>query len=301
MRAVRRALELPRPSVARSWRALAVAGAIALLGLAAAQPALTRASNIRERSDAEALFVIDTSRSMAASATPRSPIRLERAVAAAIRMRAAIPDVPGGLATLTDRVLPDLLPVPDVAGFDAVAARAVAVEAPPPSETAVRATTYTALDEIASDNYFDPQARLRLVVLLTDGETNPVDAGSIAQALSPARGYRFVAVRFWHSGEAVYGAGGKPESAYQPDPVGRIVLDGLARALGGRMFEEGDLGAAIAYLREAAGHGPTRASRAVTVSRRPLAPYPAGIALVLLALALVPTRLFGRPVDSGVR
>lgn len=299
--AVRRTLGLASPTVAHSWRALAAAGALALLGLAAAQPALTHTSAVRERSGIQALFVIDTSRSMAASATARSPTRLDRAIAAAVRMRAAIPNVAAGIATLTDRVLPDLVPVPDVAGFDAVAERAVAIEAPPPSETAVRATTYAALDQIASGNYFDPHASRRVVVLLTDGESNPIDAGSIAQTLSPARGYRFVAVRFWHSDEAVYGAAGKPESAYQPDPLGRVVLSGLAGGLGGRAFEESSVGAATSYLQGIAGSGPTTSSHALTVSRHPLAPYAGALALVLLALGLIPFRALGLAVESGVR
>lgn len=298
---VRRGLGLAPPETSSLWRGPAAAGAIALLGLAAAQPALTHASHVRERSDVQALFVIDTSRSMAASATPRSPIRLERAVAAAVRMRAAIPDVAAGIATLTDRVLPDLLPVPDVAGFDAVAEHAVAIETPPPAETAVRATTYSALDEIASGNYFDPHASRRLVVLLTDGESNPIDPGSLAKALSAARGYRFVAVRFWHADEAVYDADGRRESAYRPDPLGRVVLDGLASTLGGRAFEESDAGAATSYLRGLAGSGPTTPSRTTTVSHRPLAVYPAALALILLVLALVPFPALGRAVESEVR
>ena len=297
---VRRALGLAPPSPARGWRAPAVACALALLGLAAAQPALTHAANVRERSDVQALFVLDTSRSMAASAAPRSPDRLERAVAAAVRMRAAIPGVAAGIATLTDRVLPDLLPVPDVGGFDAVAERAVAIEAPPPSETAVRVTTYSALDEVASGGYFDAHATRRLVVLLTDGESVPVDAGAIAQALSPARGYRFIAVRFWHSTEAVYGADGKPETAYRPDPSGRVILNGLAGALEGRAFEETGVGAASSYLQRLAGTGPSVTSRATTMTRSPLAPYVTALALLLLVLALVPFRPLHRVVESQV-
>src|SRR5262249_28734496 len=154
---------------------------------AAAQPALTHESHARVRTDAEALFVIDTSRSMAASRTPTSPTRLDRAVAAAVRLRAAIPDVPSGVATVTDRVLPDLLPVPDVAGFDSVVEHAVAIESPPPRETAPRATSFGALVELASGNFFEPSAKRRLVVLLTDGESNATDPGAIAETLSPAR------------------------------------------------------------------------------------------------------------------
>ena len=119
--AVARRLGLDPP---RRWslgaRTAAAAAAIALLGLAAAQPALTDQTLVRERTDVAALFVLDTSRSMAASLTPTSPTRLARAITAAVQLRAAIPEVPAGVATFTDRVLPDLLPVADVAGFDAV-------------------------------------------------------------------------------------------------------------------------------------------------------------------------------------
>ena len=43
-----------------------------------------------------------------------APTRLDRAVSAAAALRASIPNVEAGIATLTDRVLPDLLPVADV-------------------------------------------------------------------------------------------------------------------------------------------------------------------------------------------
>jgi hypothetical protein len=298
---VRRTLGLRAPTGRQALRAAAAAAAIAVLGVAAAQPALTHAPRVREQTGVEALFVLDTSRSMAASSSPSSPTRLDRAVAAAVRMRAAISDVPSGVATLTDRVLPDLLPVADVASFDAVARRAVAIESPPPADTAVRATTYAALGEIASGNYFAPTAARRLVVLLSDGESNPVDTGDLARALSPARGYRFLAVRFWHGGEAVYDADGKPETAYRPDPLGALVLGGVARALGGHAYEEGHLGPATAELRNAVGRGPTTSAPAGTPRRTPLAPYLAALALVLLLLALAPMRGVTRPVESVAR
>ncbi len=135
-------------------------------------------------------------------------------------------------------MLPDLLPVAEIGSFDGVARRAVAIESPPPRDSSVRATTYSALADIASGNYFDPGASRRIVVLLTDGESRPVDAGQIARALPAAKGYRFVAIRFWNSREAVFGSGGKPEAGYRPDPSGRAVLDGVAAADGGRAFSE---------------------------------------------------------------
>jgi hypothetical protein len=298
--AVRRSLRLSPPAGRRTARPLAAAGAIVALGLAAAQPALTHTGHVRERTGVQALFVVDVSRSMAASATPTSPTRLDRAVAAAVRLRAAISDVPSGVATLTDRVLPDLLPVPDTASFDAVVTQAIAIESPPPAATDIRATTFSALQDVAAGDYFAPKTTRRLVILLTDGESNPVDTGPIAQALAPERGYRFLAVRFEAGDEAVYDADGKPETAYRPDPLGRVVLDGVAGALGGRAFDETQLGDATSYLRRAAGSGPTTAEPAATPTRTTLAPYLAAVALLLLVLALTPFREVRRAVQSTV-
>jgi hypothetical protein len=290
--AVRRTLGLRAPPAGAAARALLAAGSVALLGLAAAQPALTHDTAIRERTDAQALFVVDTSRSMAAASTPRTPTRLDRAVEAAVRLRAAVPDVPAGVATLTDRVLPDLLPVGDRQSFDLVARRAVAIESPPPADSEVRATTFSALRDIATGNYFEQTAKRRLVVLLTDGESNPVDVAELTRALPSGRGYRFVAVRLWRSGERVYRSDGTPEQAYRPDPLGRVELQRVASALGGHMFEESDLAGAADALRGAAGRGPTAAAHGVTSARTPLAPWVAAAALVLLLVA-VSTR-FGR-------
>ncbi len=289
--AVARRLGLDPP---RRWslgaRTAAAAAAIALLGLAAAQPALTDETLVRERTDVAALFVLDTSRSMAASLTPTSPTRLARAITAAVQLRAAIPQVPVGVATFTDRVLPDLLPVADVAGFDAVVRRAVTIEDPPPSAQAGRATSYAALDDIATGNYFVPSVRRRVIVLLTDGESNPFDPSTLADQLGVNHGYRFVAVRFWNSSEAVFDADAQPEPAYHPDPTGRELLAELAGALGGRSFEESETQAAASYLRDIVGGGLTGHARRVA-GQRTLAPYVAGLALALLLFVTLPPGL----------
>lgn len=285
--AVTRALGLQPSTRRNAIHIIAAAAALALLGLAAAQPAFTHQPGARTRTDAEALFVVDTSRSMAASATPSAPTRLDRALTASERLRGAIAEVPSGIATLTDRVLPDLLPVADVSSFDTVADRGVAIESPPPAASDIRATTFAALGDISSGNYFHAKTTTRLVVLLTDGESNPLDASALANALPRTRGYRFIAVRFWHNDETVYKAGDKPETAYRPDPLGRIVLADVASALGGRAFDEAQLGAALSFLRQAAGTGPTAAAPAATQQRTPLAPYLAALALVLLCAAVI--------------
>ena len=287
---VRRALRLPPPARRAELLppALAVVGVV-LFGLAATQPALTRSANARVREDVQALFVLDTSRSMAASASPKGATRLDRAVAAAVRLRAAIPQVESGVLTLTDRVLPDLLPVADVQGFDGVVQRAVRIESPPPRASSVRATSFGALADIASGNDFAPAASRRIVVLLTDGESNPVQNGDLAARLAAGLGYRFVAVRFWRSDESVFDGEGKAEGAYRPDPSGGATLRDLATSLGGRSFDEGAVGAAVAYLRGLTGSGPTIRAAGVDRSRVPLAPFVALLGLLALAVALGPS------------
>jgi hypothetical protein len=105
----------------------------------------------------------------------------------------------------------------------------------------------------------------------------------------------------WRGDESVYDPDGKRESSYHPDPLGRVVLDDLARALGGRSFDEGQPGVAASALREAAGTGPTTATAAATPRRVPLAPYLAALALVLLMIAVTPMPGAARAVQSRAR
>ena len=288
VRSARRALGLEAPSRRRAGARLAAAVAgVAVLGLAAAQPALTHGSRARERTGVAVLFVVDVSRSMAASLTPTSPTRLERAVHAAVALRGAIPQVAAGVATLTDRVLPDLMPVPDVAGFDGVMRRAIAIESPGPASSGVVATTYASLGDIAAGNYFEAGVTRRVIVLLTDGESNAFDPSEVAGALPPSAGWRLLAIRFWNPRESVYD-NGQPELAYHPNPAGAAILSGLAAATSGRFFDEDALGAARAYLRRIVGGGPTLLLPATTLSPQPLAPWLAGVAALLLLAAVVP-------------
>jgi hypothetical protein len=286
--AVRGALGLTPPRRGRVPRQAAAVAAIAVLGLAATQPALPDVAKGRTRTNVEVLFVLDTSDSMAASATAHSPTRLERAVSATARLRAGIPTVPSGIATFTDRVLPDLLPVTDVAAFDSVLAHDVTIENPPPIDVfAARVTTYAALEDIGSGNYFDPGIARRVIVLLTDGESVPFDPAQVRAQLPPAFGFRFLAVRFWAADEGVYGANGRRDRRYHPDAAGRVLLAQLAASLGGRAYEEDDLAAAAGYLHQIIGSGRTAATRR-TAGVRTLAPFVAGVAVLLLVLALAP-------------
>jgi hypothetical protein len=192
------------------------------------------------------------------------------------------------VATLTDRVLPDLLPVADRAGFDAVVSRAVAIESPPPSATSVRATSFGALAAIPAGGYFAPDSKKRIVVLLTDGESVATDTDALARAFATPPGYTLLTVRFWRGGESIY-RGAEPEAAYRPDPTGAASLAALADATDGRAFEETELAAGAGFLRSAVGDGPTVTTAGTTRTRTLFAPYLVALALLLLAgLALRP-------------
>jgi hypothetical protein len=283
---VRRLLSLEPPRSGVDVATLvALAAVIVLLALVAAQPALSRTKTQRVRTDAAALFVVDVSQSMAASSGPTGRTRLARALADAARLRRAIPGVPSGVATLTDRVLPNLLPVGDPAAFDSTLTHSLAIEEPPPKDQSVRATSFGALGEIPSAGFFDPSAKHRTVVLLTDGESAPFDASAVGRALGGNPGTKLLTVQLWRPKEAIYSPAGRVDPSYRPDPSSKDDLARLAAATHGEAFTERQLGNAASSLKKTFGAGPTRAEGR-TRSTHPLAPYLALLALLPLAFIL---------------
>lgn len=294
---VRAALGLTAPlRQVNAFAFVALAAIVVLLGVAAAQPVLSRTSAQQVRTDAQALFVLDISQSMNASAHPGSATRLERARTAARTLRAAIPQVEAGVATLTDRILPDLMPVADAASFDSTIERSVQIEEPPPRVSAVRATSFAALEDVPAGNYFRPSARRRVVVLLTDGETQPVDESRIARALADGTRISLMTVRFWRGDESIHDADGKVDTAYHPDPTGALSLDALASATRGKAFEERDVARAVSHLDDVLGSGPTRAAAVRQREDIVLAPFLAALALVPLALLIAGRELAAGPL-----
>ncbi|MGH3994722.1 MAG: vWA domain-containing protein, partial [Pseudonocardiaceae bacterium] len=164
-RRIRAALGLTEPAL-RSQLPLAVAlAAVAgVMALAATQPVVETERSVRERTDAEAFIVLDISRSMLAAAGPDAPIRLERARLEAARLRDRLPQVPMGIVSLTDRVLPHLFPTTDRTVFLATLEQAIGIERPPPELSfSTRATSLGALAGIPTREYFSPSARKRLL------------------------------------------------------------------------------------------------------------------------------------------
>jgi hypothetical protein len=297
-RRARGALRLsPPPRVARVARMVGLVAVPVLLGLAATQPALRSTTKAHVRTDAQAFFVVDITRSMLASQTATSPTRLARAKRIAISIRDSIPEVPSGVATLTDRVVPNLFPTADASTFRLTMQRALAIEQPPPLLSAVTSTNVGALGALGTQNYFGRSARHRLVVFLTDGESRGFDEGEVGKSLSAGPGVALVIVHVWSADESVFDAG-KREQGYHTNPDSGQSLDSLASATGGKVFGEHSLGGAARAARADLGSGPT-----VVMGRsertRALAPYVALIALVPLLLVLPP--LARRDLGSAMR
>lgn len=279
--AVRRVLRLPPAPPDRLSAGLAAA-AVALLALAATQPALSRTASARVRTDAAVWVVLDVSRSMDASRAPDAPTRLDRARDAAIRIRGGLGGVPVGLAVMTDRVVPLLFPTGDQAVFAATVRQAVRSEVPPPLELAPTATTFDSLAALGTQGWFTGAQRRRAVVVLTDAESQPFDPTAVGAGLGDAS---LVLVRFWSAAERVYD-GSRPEAAYRPDPASAALAQQLAAATGGRVASAG---AAAGAVRRSIGSGPTAPAPGER-RRTPLAPWLA-LASALPLAALLRRRL----------
>ncbi len=283
---VRGLLGLPEPSRgSRSIPVFALAACGLLLGLAAAQPRVEWTSTRMVRTDAEAFVVLDTSRSMLARKSLEAPIRYRRARSAAVRFREALADVPVGIASITDRVLPHLFPSTDDDVFVATLRHSIGVDRPPPQgHFATTATRLESLESVVNRRFFSPSARHRLIFVLTDGESVPAAGAKLGAAFRRPPGLDAVFVHVWAGDERVY-VEGQIEPQYSPDPRSRSILEATGSAVGGRVFGEDDLGEAIATARELIGEGQLEA-RGERRNRLALAPYLAGATFLPLALLL---------------
>jgi hypothetical protein len=268
---IRRTLSLA-PSSARARTPVAVALALipVLLGLAATQPVLVRSEARPERSDAEVFFVVDTSRSMLAAASAAAPTRYERAATAARELQLELPQVPVGLASITSRVLPHLLPTTDTRVIAATLRESMGVDRPPAATFVELATALGSLEDVPRGNYFSPDAEKRLLVVFTDGETQGVPPG-LARPFTKRPRIETIFVRLWAADERIYETGAA-ESGYLPLPSGGPRLERARSLLGGQVFDESELGEVRAAAARILGSGPTRA-REIEGQRLALMPY----------------------------
>lgn len=271
-REIRAAIGLEEPRLRRlAPLAIAIGAVPILLGIASAQPVVGTTQSVPERVDAQAFFVIDTSRSMLASKGAGSPTRFERAREIAVKLRDRIPEVPSGLASMTDRLLPHAFPTTDRRVFVATLRQSVGIEQPPPALTYnTEATWLGLLAGIPERHYFPAQTTKRLLVVLTDGESRPFGP-ELSQAFQARPKVQTVFVHVWGPDEGIYETG-LAEGAYKPDPGSKGAIERAASLVGGRAFDESEVGAAGDELVRMAGAGKTR-NRAISGARLALMPY----------------------------
>ena len=288
-------LQLPPPTSGQRVTLVAVAAVPLLLGAAAAGPVLRTHVGRRVRTDAQAIFVFDTSRSMAASAAFGAPTRFSQAQAAAINLRQAIPEVPSGVASFTTILIPHLFPTPNEAVFNSTVEEAIGVEKPPPPffQFGVSGTSFGPLATLRNQGFFDPATKRRFAVVLTDGESGPFDPNALSQALTVAQQVAtlpgrpipavvapvsLLVVRVGTGADRIYHGPGKIEAAYRPNVRAAEDAAALASATHGHAYDIAQLAAAGVGLKQLVGSG--RSSlQGVKTKTMALAPY-----LVLLAL-----------------
>ena len=256
----------------------------ALVALAAAQPVVARSESTRGRQGTEVLIVMDVTRSMLARRAPTEPTRLDRARGVAKRLRNAIPETRVGVASLSDRVLPHLFPTLGANAFAAVIDRAIGIERPPPDRRARRATAFAALGDLGRVAFFRPDSARRIAVVVTDGETIPVDLETLSDRLRDGR-VSTIFVQVWRGDEAVFDDQGVRDTAYRPDPTSSRSLRLVAGAVGAPVINEGDTRSLVAAVREHLGTGPLVPQGRQLVSKE-LAPQALLASFVPLALLL---------------
>jgi hypothetical protein len=257
----------------------------ALLGVAATQPVVSSDVTRSVRTDAEAFVVFDVSRSMLASAAAQEPSRIARSKAAALKLREALPTVKFGAASVTDRTLPHLFPSGDADAYRATLQKAIGIERPPPVHSLLRrVTSLESLGAVATQSFFSPDARRRVLVVFTDGETLPGTRARLGPLFQRPPGISTVFVHVWGRDERVY-LRRAPEIGYRADPGSREALERIAAGIGGQVVPESDLGKVTRQVSRLVGTGPT----VVEGERRrdiPLAPPLAAAAFLPLALLL---------------
>jgi hypothetical protein len=242
-----------------------------LVGVAAAQPVVIRHQLLGQRLDVQAFFVFDTSTSMGARTGPRGLTRLQRAKQEAEEVIPKLGDIPVGLATMTDRVLPVAMPTSSLALIHRTLAQSVALNEPPPSQFYKgRATHFSALFPLSNYNFYSPGVRRRILVVFTDGEATPLH-GSIIFELARAMTVYPLFVHVWAPTERLY-VHGQVDPRYTPDPTSATALRRFAAAAHGRLFGEGDLHALTQTIRAEAGSSPVE-TKVLGYARIPLAQW----------------------------
>lgn len=280
---VRSVLRLAPPGGSPRQAFVAILALALLAGIGAAQPVLEERRQHSARTDAQAFFLLDTSRSMLAARAAGESTRFERAVEAARRVRDSLPELPIGIASLTDRVLPMVFPSANPDTFDRVLRYSIAVDRPASREANNAVASALDATVVVPERNFFRGPRRRLLVIFSDAETRGLHPRRLESQFRDS-GIETILVRIGDSNERVYGPTGNIES-YRPGPGSAAAAETYAEAVGGRAFAENELDDAIDAARDAIGSGRT-APRIEASDVRPLGPFVFLAALAPLSFLL---------------
>jgi hypothetical protein len=281
-RRVTEVLGLGEPTLlTRATPAVAIVVAAAALGLAATQPTIVAHAARTQRTDAQVWLLLDTSLSMNAAPSRHGKTRFQRSLALALRLRSALGNVPVGIASLTDRVLPHVFPTTDANTFGLTLRKVVGIERPPPlNGFSSRITQLGAIASIVTGNFFPTSVKHRLIVVFTDGETRPVADRTVSTVFRQPPGVRSIYVRIWGAHEHVW-FGSRRDPVYRPDPTSAQNMSRLAAATDGVAVDSSHFDELVSDARDALGSGPTEVLKEEK-RRLALAPYFAGLAFLPL-------------------
>jgi len=292
---VRSSLGLGHPGSARMLaRVAGLAVLAALVAATAAQPSIRTTDRTPVRADAELYLTFDVTRSMLAAARPGAVVRFERARTIGLRVHRALRDVPTGVATLTNRMMPLLFPTGDERSVEAVLRHSLKIMQPQPTFlTAPRASQLGTLTLAADRSYFNPEARTRVLVVLSDLDT---DFFSLDGTLTLLRRHRIepFLVRVAKPGERIFDRNGQPERYTSVSTVSVSQL----RSAGWHAYEESQPDKLISDIRSYLGAGAMRPS-GVVESQRNLAPLLALLALLTAIALTVPSLHAGLTARSA--
>jgi hypothetical protein len=169
--------------------------------------------------------------------------------------------------------------------FEATLERSLGIEQPPPRGSFLsNATKLDSLAAIKGQRFFDPAAKKRLLMVITDGESVPVANARLGTLFLRDPVVDTIIVHVWGENERVY-TRGRPERQYLPDPSSRSILESLAASTKGSVFDERSIESAAERAREVLGDGPT-VEQGQQSGREPLAPYLALAAFLPVGLLL---------------
>lgn len=274
----------PPPLRTRLGIPIAICAVAALLAIAAAQPVISGTQSHSGRSDAQVYVLFDVSRSMLARSGAGAPTRLQRAKQLALQLRHGIPEVPFGVASLTDRVLPHLFPTLDPNVFDSVLRDAVGIERPPPDGTNDLATDFSTIGDTATNNYYPPSVGKRVLVVFSDGESTYFDDNLLHRDFQKGD-VHVLFVHLWNADEKIYLSKNHVDPGYRPDPQSNQEAQRLAAAGGGDVLGA-DPAQLISQTKSLVGTGPHTTLREQH-TRVSLGPYVALMALLPLGFVLL--------------